>query len=424
MKYSILLIFILHFSIAYSQEFSVDERAALLNLYGYNVTNCIGLDDRLFQKFKIENLRKNPKTVVLGSSRIRNIDAGILGKNKILNNGLTQGTIKDIISLYYIFRKNSFKPEEIYIGLDPWTVDTIQTNLWKSLEIEYNKMYDIMFDIDSAELLPSGVETKNTKVQIEELYNPSIYKFKSEDFTIDYALDSILYYLSRDLDSRSLVTSEGISLLNRVIELPNFYNTLPIERQSLLNTTGQCLVFETEDYRNKRFNSLKSYQKNNIMKLNRILLELVYGCPGSNYADDFPTLKDYNLLFTILNNGATTFGYEFEHRSLQQIEERISKEKSDFVPDMTNQDLLDIFIECLLSERIKVNFILVPFHPIAYKASGKYYNEREDYYLSFARARGIKVFGSFDPDRIGLISSDFYDAVHVRNRNFKKIFEN
>jgi hypothetical protein len=423
MKYIILFLFIISSSLSFSQKYSIDERAALLNLNGYNVTNHSRFNDRLFQKFKIENLKKNPDIIVLGTSRVRSLNEKTLNEKKIINNGMTRGTLKDIISLYYIYRTNGFKPKEIYIGTDPWIIDSIPTDLWKFLEKDYNEMYQILLSKNSFKNISAKKYNKITKIQIEELYNPLLYKFKNENFTKDYSLDSIFKPISNDLKSILFTTGNVIDFLNKLVETSSLYDTLLKKKQIVLNSTGECLVYETNDYRKIIFRKLKSYQKNNILKLNRIVLELTYSCPSANLDDDFPTLKDYNLLFTNLKNGSTTFNYNYEHRSVQQSDETVSKLKSELIPKCPNKDLFELFIDYILSEGIKINFILVPFHPVAYTSSEQYYIDRENYLLSFAKTRNIRVFGSFNPKNIGLDNSDFYDAVHVRNRSFKKVFD-
>lgn len=85
------------------------------------------------------------------------------------------------------------------------------------------------------------------------------------------------------------------------------------------------------------------------------------------------------------------------------------------------------FIEYLQNKEIEVVFYLPPYHPIVYDAAKKNMDkyhcifEIEDYLLETAENYNIKVYGSYDPYKLGLKNTDFYDGIHLRRESVTKI---
>ena len=88
--------------------------------------------------------------------------------------------------------------------------------------------------------------------------------------------------------------------------------------------------------------------------------------------------------------------------------------------------ILDKLIDYLISKNIIVEFVMIPFHPFYYTTLNSYHKneliEYEKFYINFASKKGIKILGSFNPSKYGLINSNFYDAFHPSKQAIKKIF--
>lgn len=88
--------------------------------------------------------------------------------------------------------------------------------------------------------------------------------------------------------------------------------------------------------------------------------------------------------------------------------------------------LLEDFVSYLQSKQIKVEFLLTPFHPVVYSnflRKGDYRNvlASEVFFKRLAKKRGIEIYGSFDPHKTNLVSSDFYDGLHCTANGLVKI---
>ena len=93
-------------------------------------------------------------------------------------------------------------------------------------------------------------------------------------------------------------------------------------------------------------------------------------------------------------------------------------------------DQFERFIEYLQAKNIEVVFYLPPYHPHVYRTAQrnteKYhcFLEVEDYLNSTAKKYGIEVYGSYDPEKLGLTNADFYDGIHLRRESVSKILNN
>jgi len=86
-------------------------------------------------------------------------------------------------------------------------------------------------------------------------------------------------------------------------------------------------------------------------------------------------------------------------------------------------------INYLESCGVTIEYILSPLHPLLYE----YVREHPDYSVfleaevfvrDFAEQRGIPVTGSFDPERVGALAEDFYDAYHPTREFASRLCEN
>lgn len=125
----------------FGSDYEKGIAAILLN--GENVTNISNYDERKLQKELIENLKKSPDIVILGSSRTMLINNEYFLDQFLLNNSVSGASIEDLISIYQIYKSKGIIPGKVIIGIDPWLFnENNNQSRWKTLENEYNKFLE------------------------------------------------------------------------------------------------------------------------------------------------------------------------------------------------------------------------------------------------------------------------------------------
>jgi hypothetical protein len=140
-------------------------------IQGYNVTNVTNYDERLLQKYFIQQMKNCPHEVVLGSSRIMMIGGNDSAEAKLINNGVSGATLEDDLAIYYLYEKKGCKIEKVIIGLDPYLLNDNHGQIrWRSLENEYNEF------IVKLGLHPEANTVELTYIKYEELLSVSYFK--------------------------------------------------------------------------------------------------------------------------------------------------------------------------------------------------------------------------------------------------------
>jgi len=144
-----------------------------------------------------------------------------------------------------------------------------------------------------------------------------------------------------------------------------------------------------------------------------------------------------NKTFTKLVDGSITYDLEYRSATPDEIEKRAigfisgdiySIEKFDKLsPEI--RFLLEKFIEHLRSNHIEISFFLAPYHPKVYSfiaKSDKYSKviESENYFRDLGLKYEIKVIGSFNPNRLNMDGSYFYDGMHCNEKGIEKTLIN
>lgn len=92
--------------------------AAQIVASGHNAANLKNMDDRAFQKDCAELLPAAPGTLVLGSSRCLQVTARIAGDAALFNAGVTNGDLRDSISLYELYKGLGKAPRRVILMSD------------------------------------------------------------------------------------------------------------------------------------------------------------------------------------------------------------------------------------------------------------------------------------------------------------------
>lgn len=105
---------------------------------GRNVANISNYDERLMQKYVIENATTKKQVMVLGSSRVMQISSSAFPTQSFYNHGVSGATIEDDISILEMYFQKGLLPETVIIGADPWLLNKNngQTR-WQSLSGEF-----------------------------------------------------------------------------------------------------------------------------------------------------------------------------------------------------------------------------------------------------------------------------------------------
>lgn len=146
------------------------------------------------------------------------------------------------------------------------------------------------------------------------------------------------------------------------------------------------------------------------------------------------TLKKFNETNTKLTDGSLVYREDYRNATQNQVNSKIdgyitgniySIEKFETISDDIWNEFQD-FITTLKMENISVEFFLCPYAPIVYdKISKEYPNvvNTESLIVNFAKDKGIKVNGSFNPYDLGFDETYFYDGMHCKEKGIKKILK-
>ncbi len=120
------------FSIGYEKNIA-DEI-----IKGNNVTNVYNYDERLLQKYLINNSNFCPDVLVMGSSRVMQISSSSFKEQTFLNSAVSEASIEDLLAIYQMYEQKKCLPKKIILGLDPWilNINNGQTR-WSTLKQEY-----------------------------------------------------------------------------------------------------------------------------------------------------------------------------------------------------------------------------------------------------------------------------------------------
>ena len=123
------------------QEGKYEQGIARYLAQGYNVTNVYNCDERLLQKYFIQDMAKCPSEIVLGSSRVMQIKAeDSSDSHGFINNGVSGASLEDDMAIFHMYEKKGCTIKKLIIGLDPYLLNDNHGQFrWKSLKPEYNE---------------------------------------------------------------------------------------------------------------------------------------------------------------------------------------------------------------------------------------------------------------------------------------------
>ena len=94
--------------------------------------------------------------------------------------------------------------------------------------------------------------------------------------------------------------------------------------------------------------------------------------------------------------------------------------------DSENSKIFDKLVEYLTAQGIRVDIFLVPLPPALWDRINPtqypFFPELEEYLINTADKYSLRVIGSFNPYKVDITNSDFYDARHIRSESISKYF--
>ena len=312
---------------------------------GKNVSSVDNFNDRLLNLKYISSLDEAPDTVLLGSSRGKQITTEMVETNGTLfNSGVTGAAIEDVVAIYNVYLENELIPKRIIISIDTWFFDINKNETrWKNNFFgEYNRFV-------------SKYVGKEYEVSKQEMVS-AFFKNASEVISPGYFQSSLKSLQSRQNNSEIIEPTDNFSLVD----------------SSVIHIDGS------------------------------------YSYPQS---------------------------YEFD-RSPSSIDERISQAEMGILDGFQSWDNIDEFkrllferlVDVMIENGSEVQFIISPYNPrifdrVSENPEYAIVLECENYLRDFAAERNIMVLGSFDPEKCGIDSDGFIDALHISNETTKDFVE-
>jgi hypothetical protein len=159
----------------------------------------------------------------------------------------------------------------------------------------------------------------------------------------------------------------------------------------------------------------------------------IFKIPGKMLGKETPKMtgQKFNLKGTKLPDGTLIYGASYIESTSDQIEKRVKDflvnnvygmESYNRVSDKMFNEFKSM-VEDMCARKIEVIFILVPYHPEIWTKISQtkpVVNEVEKLVMTLANQFGVKIYGSYNPNKLNLSSSYFYDGMHCKESGIKK----
>lgn len=107
-------------------------------LRGENVANILNYDDRLLQKYYLEDMPTSKDVFVLGSSRSLLVRSADFPAQSFYNSSLASASVEDYVAVTQLLEERDFIPSTMIVEVTPWIFNKNNGQiLWKSLGGEY-----------------------------------------------------------------------------------------------------------------------------------------------------------------------------------------------------------------------------------------------------------------------------------------------
>ncbi len=223
-------------------------------LAGKFVHGSLNLDERLLKKEVIEKEKKTPNKIIIGSSRVMQLTAKIVGDSSFQNHWLPANSIEDMAAILDLYQKKGKLPNTIILGIDPWILNKNNDQLlYKSIKDNYISFFSYQESQFLWEFLSDKI---NTAAQLFYPYYvlASITKLFQPDRLI------ITDTLIKNLDAR---LPDGSIQYNEERSNPTVY-----EREKKVNEDLSIGLFGIEG-----FNAIDSRKKQELETILKFMIQ-------------------------------------------------------------------------------------------------------------------------------------------------------
>ncbi len=333
---------------------------------------------------------------------------------------ITVGGINYYVDSAYIFNSDTFLDQVTTYLHDQKNVANIQ---------EYN---DRVLQKKYIQKLNSGKEIVvlgSSRVWLissnlfpgQSFFNNGVAGASVQDF-----LSIINLYEERGYLPKTIILGLDPWLLNK--------NNGAIRWQSLVMETNQMLIKLGKEDLIRETSTPIEFKKNQLKELfsTKYFKESILNFNKKYYV----TLEKEGSYRTKLFDGSIGIEKGIRDRTAKDIDNRARDYVIAGVPYQLNNfheldayriNLLESLLQYLLDKDIQVIFFLPPYHPITYnllqeKLGDKIVEKTELYFLELAKKNNLEVIGSFDPEKLDLSNSDFYDGMHLTRKPIENMF--
>jgi len=148
----------------------------------------------------------------------------------------------------------------------------------------------------------------------------------------------------------------------------------------------------------------------------------------SIYISKIKTLDESpQLINKIRRDGSRVYNISYSNDSNEKIEKNIERYALWSMDPYENSAYAEMIFEKFLSRlktSNKVVLALSPYHPKLYQfmaTKDDKFIKIENEFRYLAKKLGIQVIGSYDPEKVGCINSEFYDGMHPKSSCMRKI---
>ncbi|MXV39016.1 hypothetical protein GO491_10080 [Flavobacteriaceae bacterium Ap0902] len=143
----------------------------------------------------------------------------------------------------------------------------------------------------------------------------------------------------------------------------------------------------------------------------------------------------YNQTNTKLNDGSLVYGESFRNATQNDIDAKIDHFIIGNIYSLGNFNVIseklwsefESLVKNLKTSNVQVEFFLAPYPPKVYdKVSIDYPNvlKTESQIEEFAMNNKIKIYGTFNPYKLGFDNTYFYDGMHCKENGIREILNN
>ena len=140
--------------------------------------------------------------------------------------------------------------------------------------------------------------------------------------------------------------------------------------------------------------------------------------------DDTPEFRD-----KIRRDGSRVYNTTYATQTQKEIslglDHLLNYSMAEYDYSKESEAIFGRFIDAY-SKNYNVVLILSPYHPALYermKNQRPIYLEIESKYRDFAKTHGVKIIGSYNPNKVGCDATDFYDGMHPKGICMGKIMK-